>query len=132
MIANEFQNLKKGEMIVTEYTTSLSKKMELVPYLVPTELSKIKKFSNELLTDFSPLVKSVNTLEAAAQISMSLEYIVERKIATNEEAGEKRKGKEILEPNNRGRILKCNLNGEKPKDNNDALWCERCINKHFG
>lgn len=63
---------------------------------------------------------------------MSFEYIVEREIATKDEAGEKKKGKEILEPNNRGRFPKYNPNDKDPGDGNEATWCEKCRWKHFG
>lgn len=44
-INNEFQNLKKGKMHFSEYVASFIKKMKLVPYLVPTELSQTSKFA---------------------------------------------------------------------------------------
>lgn len=47
-IYNEFQNLKKGEMSVSQYIVAFLEKMELVPYLTPTELSNVEKFANGL------------------------------------------------------------------------------------
>ena len=64
-INNEFQNLKKGRMSIIEYAVSFTEKMKLVPYLVPTELSKVNKFANGLLVGFGPMVKQATTLKAA-------------------------------------------------------------------
>lgn len=36
-------NLKKGKIGVSNYALSFNEKMKLVPYLVPIEISKIKK-----------------------------------------------------------------------------------------
>ena len=43
-------------MSVTEYAASFTEKMKLVPHLVPTELSKVNKFSLGLPADFGPMV----------------------------------------------------------------------------
>ena len=39
-INNEFQNLKKEKMSVSEYTIDFTEKIKLVPYLVPTKFLK--------------------------------------------------------------------------------------------
>lgn len=121
-MANEFQNLKKGQMSVIEYATTFNEKMELVPYLIPTELSKKDKFANGLPTDFSPSVKSANTVEAAVQVARSLDIIIKGRTTNKVKVGEKMKGERILEPNKKGRFPKYGPNDKKPKDNNDAKW----------
>lgn len=59
-------------MNVKEYFATFIEKMELVPYLFPTELSKVENFSNGLPMDFGPLVKNAETLEAIVQVAKSL------------------------------------------------------------
>lgn len=56
-INNEFQNLKKEKKKASEYVASFTKKMNLVSYLVPSELSKIKKFDYGLPTYYVLKVK---------------------------------------------------------------------------
>lgn len=102
-ITNVFQNQKKLEISVRDYTIAFFEMMELVPYLVPNELSKIENFPNGLPKNFGPLVKQATTLGAALQVASSLEYIVKRKIATKE-----------------------------PEDGNEAIWYKKCRMKHFG
>ena len=50
-------------MSINEYAASFTEKIKLVPYLVPTEHSKIKKIVSGLLPDFGPNVKLVTTLK---------------------------------------------------------------------
>ena len=57
VINNEFQNLNKGKMSITEYVVKFTEKMKVVPHLVPTELSKVEIFSNGLSADFGLMVK---------------------------------------------------------------------------
>lgn len=64
-IIKEFHNLKKGKISVNEYHMAFSKKMKLVPYLIPIEHSKIKTFVNGLPIDFGPMVKLATSLEVA-------------------------------------------------------------------
>ena len=52
-------------MSVYEYVTAFTKKMKLIPYQVPTELSKVNKFASGLSTDFGPMVKLATTLKIA-------------------------------------------------------------------
>lgn len=78
------------------------------------------------------MVKQKTTLGAAIQVARSLEYILEGIITTKEEVGEKRKGEEILKPNKKGRFLKYDPNDEKLEGRNIAIWCEKCVRKHFG
>ena len=51
-------------MSVSEYATSFTEKMKLVPYLVPNELSKVNKFANGLPADFGLMVKQAISLKA--------------------------------------------------------------------
>lgn len=78
-ISNEFQNLKKWEMSVNQYTTIFTRKMELVPYMVPTELSNVKWLANGLPTDFKPTIQLATTLDATIQFAKSLEDTVKGK-----------------------------------------------------
>lgn len=63
-ISNEFQNLKKGDMSVSDYAVVFTEKMKLVSHLVPAE-SKVERFVNRLPTAFGPMVKLATTLEVA-------------------------------------------------------------------
>ena len=56
-INNEFQNLKKRKMSVSEYPTTFTEKMKLVPNLVPTKPSKVDKFDMRPPADCSPTLK---------------------------------------------------------------------------
>lgn len=66
-------------MSVSKYAATFIGKMELVPYQVPAELSKIERFVNGLAVDFGPMVKLATTLEAAIQVAKFLEDIVKGK-----------------------------------------------------
>lgn len=67
---NEFQNLKKGKRSVNELDVTFTKKMKLVPNLVPTELSKVNKFAIGLLADYGPTMKLETTLNPSGQQGM--------------------------------------------------------------
>lgn len=62
-INNEFQNLKKGKMSVSEYDATFTKKIKLVHSLVATKLSNVNTFSMGLPVDFGPMVKLATTLK---------------------------------------------------------------------
>lgn len=64
-INNEFRYQKKGRLSVNEYAAVLTEKMNLVPYLVPIELSMVNKFASGLLMDFGITVKLETTLKEA-------------------------------------------------------------------
>ena len=66
-------------MSVTEYATSITGKMKLVPYLVPIELSKVNKFSHGLLTNFGPMVKQATTLKHAIWAAKNVETQIREK-----------------------------------------------------
>ena len=63
-ISKEFQNLKQGDMSISEYAAIYFEKMKLVSQLIATESSKVERFSNGLPTNFVPMVKLATTLEA--------------------------------------------------------------------
>ena len=60
-------------MSVSEYATSFIDKMKLVPYLVPTELSKVNKFGNGLPPEFGPMVKQATTSKTAIWATKNLD-----------------------------------------------------------
>ena len=78
-------------MSVTEYAASFTEKMKLVPYLVPTELSKINKFALGLPTYFGPMVKQATTLKGAIWAAKNVEVQIREKGLERAEVGEKRK-----------------------------------------
>ena len=127
-INNEFQNLKKGKMSVIEYAASFTEKMKLVPYLVPTELSKVNKFAHGLPADFGPMVKQATTLKAAIWAAKNVETQIREKGLEKVEVGEKRKSEGSSRPDNKGKFSKSNLDDRR----NEAKWCEKCKKKHFG
>lgn len=90
-------------MSISQYVATFMKKMELVPYITPTKLSKVGKFANRLPVDFDPMVKLATTLEAAIRVAKSLEYVVKWFITDKAEVGEKRKNEESLGSNKKGR-----------------------------
>ena len=66
-------------MSVSEYATCFTEKMKMVPYLVPTELSKVNKFDSGLPTNFSPTVKLETTLKAAIWVAKNVETQIREK-----------------------------------------------------
>ena len=90
-ISNEFQNLKKGKLNVTEYAASFTEKMKFIPYLVPTELSKVNKFALGLPADYGPMVKQTTTLKVAIWAARNVETQIREKGLERSEVGEKRK-----------------------------------------
>ena len=90
-INNEFQNLKKGKMSVIEYAASFTEKMKLVPYLVPTELSKVNKFAHGLPADIGLMVKQATTLKGAICAARNVETQIREKGLERAKVGEKRK-----------------------------------------
>ena len=78
-------------MSVDEYATAFTERMKLFPYLVPTELSKIDRFANGLLTDFGPMAKMATTLKTAAREAKNVEAQVREKGLEKDKSGEKRK-----------------------------------------
>lgn len=60
-------------MHVSEYDTTFTDKMKIVPHLVPTELSKDNKFANGLPAKFGPVVKIVRTLKEAIWLARNME-----------------------------------------------------------
>jgi len=80
-------------MSVDEYATAFTEKMKLFPYLVPTELSKIDRFSNRLPADFGPTVKMAATLKTAVRAAKNIETQIRERVLEKDNAGEKRKFK---------------------------------------
>ena len=124
-INNEFQNLKKGKLSITEYATSFTEKMKLIPYLVPTELSKVNKFANGLPADFGPIVKQATTLKAAIWAAKNVETQIKEKGLERAEVGEKRK-------HEGSSIINKETKFSKSGGRDEAKWCEKCKKKHFG
>lgn len=77
-------------MSVNESATCFTKKMKLVPNLVPTELSKVNKFSIGLPVDYGPTVKLATTLKAAIWAIRNVETQINKKGLERYEAEEKR------------------------------------------
>lgn len=62
-INNELQNLKKGNMSISEYVVAFIENIKLFSYLVPTILSKIDKFANGLPIDYGSKMKLATNLK---------------------------------------------------------------------
>lgn len=105
--------------------------MELVPYLVPTEIYKIQRFAKGLSAGFGPMVKLATTLEAVIQVPKSLEDIAKRKVIDQVEVEKKMKNEETSKSNKKSRFSIPRLNDAKPRRNKEAMWCEKCRKKHF-
>lgn len=90
-IDNEIQNLKKGKMIVSKYAAAFTEKIKIVPNLVPTKLSKVKKFDIGLPTDNGPTVKLAATLKAVIWAVKNMETQIKEKGLEKVKTREKRK-----------------------------------------
>lgn len=121
-INNEFQNLKKGKMSVTEYATSFIEKMKLVPHLVPTELSKVNKFALGLLADFGLMVKKNTTLKAAIWATKNVETQIREKGLERAEVGEKKKFDGSSRSGKKSKFSKSGPRG----GGSEAKWCDKC------
>lgn len=106
--------------------------MKLFSYLVHTELYKIDRFSNELLVDFGPMVKMETTLKIIFRAAKNLKTQLWEKGLERMEAGEKRNLEGSSRSNNKGRLLKSNLDGKYSGGSGEAKWCKKCKKKHFG
>ena len=105
-------------MSITEYAASFTEKMKIVPYLVPTELSKVNKFANGLPADFGPMVKQATTLKSAIWITKNVETQIREKGLEKDKAGEKRKLEGSSRSDKKGRFSKSNLDDQ----NYGAKW----------
>ena len=65
--------------------------MKLVPYIFPTELSKVKKFSSRLPADFAPMVKLATTRKTTIWEARNIENQIREKGLEKVEAGEKKR-----------------------------------------
>lgn len=77
---------EEGKMNDNEYAASFTKKMKLVPYLVPNELSNINKFVSGLLT-----VKLETSLEATIWEAKNVKTQIREKGLKRDESREKSK-----------------------------------------
>ena len=71
--------MKKSKTSVNEYAATFMEKMKLVPYLVPTELSKVNKFASRLLTEFGPMVKQATSLKVVIWAAKNVETHIREK-----------------------------------------------------
>lgn len=78
-VNNQFHNLKKGKMSISEYVAAFIEKIKLVPNLVPNKLSKLNEFVIELPTDFSPTMKLETSLKATIWGAMNVETWIRKK-----------------------------------------------------
>lgn len=129
-ITNEFQNLKKGEINVSQYATTLMEMMELVPYLTPTKQSKVERFANGLPMDFGPMVNIATTLEKTIRVAKSLEDIAKEITIDKVEVGRKRKNEESSKSNKRNMLLEPSPSDMEP-GGNKAKWCKEYGKKYF-
>ncbi|XP_023742423.1 uncharacterized protein LOC111890546 [Lactuca sativa] len=123
------QNLKKGKTSVSEYVATFTKKMKLVPYLVPIELSKVNKFSSGLSAYFGPTLKLTTNLKAAIWAARNIETQVRD---NGLEKAEKRKLEGYSRSNTKGRFLKSGPNVKRSGGNKEAKWCDKCRKKQLG
>ncbi|KAL7594215.1 hypothetical protein Lser_V15G28366 [Lactuca serriola] len=128
-INNEFQNLKKGKLSVNEYAASFTEKMKLIPYLVPTELSKVNKFALGLPAEYGPMVKQATTLKAAIWAARNVETQIREKGLEMSKVGEKR----MLDgPSGSNKKSKFSKSSSRGGGGGEVKWCDKCKKKHLG
>lgn len=67
-------------MSFSEYVVTSTKKMKLVLDLVPTELSKLKKFVIGIASDYGPTVKLTTNPKAAIKADRNTETQIKEKV----------------------------------------------------
>ena len=100
--------------------------MKPVPYLVPTELSKVNKFAHGLPADFCRMVKQATTLKAAIWAARNVETQIKERGLERAEFGEKRKHEGSSKSKKERKFSKTD-EGE----GGESKWCEKCKKKHF-
>ncbi|KAL7586601.1 hypothetical protein Lser_V15G39682 [Lactuca serriola] len=103
--------------------------MKLIPYLVPTELSKVNKFARGLPADFGPMVKQEITLKVAIWAAKNVETQIRQKGLERSEVGEKRK---FDGPSGSSKKNKFSKSGSRGGGEGKARWCDKCKKKHHG
>ncbi|XP_023738586.1 uncharacterized protein LOC111886570 [Lactuca sativa] len=121
-----------GRMSVREYVASFVEKRKLVSYLVPTELSMVKKFANGLLIEFCLMVKHGTTLKAVIWAAKNVETQLREKGLERIEVGEKRKFDGSSRLDNKNRFPKYDPNNKRYRDSNEEKLCEKCKKKYYG
>lgn len=63
-LKNQILDLNKGIMMLDEYTNAFTSKIELSPWLVPDELTKIDLYAKGFPWEYTVPVKQAPTFEA--------------------------------------------------------------------
>lgn len=78
-------------MSISEYVAAFTEKIKLVPYMVPTKLSKVNNFSSGLPMDFHLIVRLATNLKAVIWVARNVETQIRKKGLEKAKNGEKMK-----------------------------------------
>jgi len=104
--------------------------MKFIPYLVPTELSKVNKFALGLPADYGPMFKQATTLKAAIWAARNVETQIREKVLERSEVGEKRKIDGFSGSSKKSKFSKSGSRGSGGKI--EVKWCDKCKKKRMG
>ncbi|KAL7590803.1 hypothetical protein Lser_V15G34485 [Lactuca serriola] len=128
-LENSLLTLKKGSMIVDEYTNTFIEKMEFSLHVVPDELFKIDRYSKGLPWEYFVLIKQAYTFESVMWAARLVEDMIKRRVADKNEVGKKLKGEGLLRSDKKSKI---SSSDPKSWGNNESNWCNKCMKKHDG
>ncbi|XP_023754540.1 uncharacterized protein LOC111902976 [Lactuca sativa] len=133
-LENQLLTLKKGSMIVDEYTDAFTDKLEFALRVVPDELAKIDRYSKGLPWEYYVLLKQASTFELAIWVANSVENMITKRTTDRAEVDGKRKvdGSSGIKKKNNNKKKKMFLkSSSKPGSNQEGKWCDQCKKKHF-
>ncbi|XP_024974823.1 uncharacterized protein LOC112512929 [Cynara cardunculus var. scolymus] len=131
-IEEEFRTLKKGNLLVRDYTRLFMEKLNLVGHVAPTEKERMKAYLKGLSADMMVMVRNsrASTLRKAIEESKVMESVYIKGKEERMSSGEKRKWEGTYAPSKKPNHFDSNNRGVYPKQ--EARWCPKCHSKHHG
>ncbi|KAI3702759.1 hypothetical protein L6452_28511 [Arctium lappa] len=130
-LQEEFKNLKKVALSITDYSKLFLEKLNLVGHLVPDERSKIKDYQHGLPVEMRTAVRNAkgSTLQEVVEESLLVEDDMVAKKEERSQVGEKRKWEGPFGPVRQSKLFASGRFGDNRRE---TRWCHKCKTKHFG
>ncbi|KAI3729056.1 hypothetical protein L6452_17703 [Arctium lappa] len=130
-LEEEFKNLKKGALSITNYSKFFLEKLKLVGHLVPDERAKIKAYQHGLPARMKTAVRNARglTLQDVIEESLLIENDFEAEKDERVAVGEKRKWEGPSGPIRQSKSFVTRRSGDIRRE---WRWCHKCKAKHSG
>lgn len=130
-IEEEFRNLKKGNLSISDYSKQFVEKLSLVEHLATDEKMKIKAYHRGLPAEMKTAVRNakVTTLQEVIEESFLVEDDLAQGRDERGQVGEKRKWEG---PSGSVRQSKPYSGGRYVDSRHESRWCHKCKSKHYG